>query len=200
MPKEVVETAWSGASEEWVDVTVRLPKRYTVQIFAADNTVDVDVDSICPNGHTILYLYGLGRKLRDGAGQTYAKDKKGECIETPEGKKAKSMAHAETRYADLQSGEITTRISSVGVSTYITYLKQEVIRFAHNTLGITLKSIGKLGDTEEGIKAYCDTLKGCPWDAIKSNAKMQADMQDGIKYTVQPEDVENAEGKPTKKK
>lgn len=189
MSIETQENAFAGASEEWVDVTIRLPKRYTIPIFQADTTLDIDVETICPNGHTIVYLYGLGRKHRDGAQQAYEKDADGKVCETPEGKKFKSLAHAEARYADLQSGEIRTRVSGSGVPTIIRYLKKEVIRFVHGTLGVKVKDIPKLKDTQDGIKEYCDTLKGCPWDKILANATMQADMEDGIEYEVETIDV-----------
>jgi hypothetical protein len=193
MSTKVIESNWVGASEDWFTVSIRLPKQYVVELYGGYEKLECDLEEICANGHTTTYLYGFGRKLRDGAQQLYAKDKKGKCIETEEGKAAKGLTHAENRYEELCTGEIKTRVSSKVSDPYIVNLKSEVIKFAHNTLKMTMKAIGKLPETEAGIVEYCETLKGCPVEQIKANAKALTEMMKGFTYEVEPEEVEDSD-------
>jgi hypothetical protein len=167
-----------------VVLKVTVPTDYSVTVFQAGSAVAIPWDTLSETGKSKAFLYGVGRYLRDGAQTTYATDDKGKVVETPEGKKAKSLAHAETRLAALISGEIATRSGGTRVPTLIRYLKKNVITFATRTLGMKVKDVPKLGDNLAGIKAVCDTLKGCPYNRLLENAQAQADLEDGIDFSV----------------
>ncbi len=181
--KTAEETALENLSpvapEGMIAITVFVPKKYVVNVFQAGSAIAIPWLDLCAAGLRRIILYGIGRYLRDGAQQTYEKDKKGNVIETKAGKKAKAKAHAETRLASLISGEIRTGGGGGSkLSLTVKHLHPIVFRWAKETLGIKVKNLPKLGTTEEEAKAVCDTLEGCPFESLLKSAKAMAEIEE----------------------
>lgn len=112
-------------------------------------------------GTSKCFSYGEGRFHRDGAQNTYNKD------ETPESEiGGYHKRHAIARYASLRSGEITKGGGGVSVTSYVKFLRDNIVSWATTNLRKKVKDFGTLPTDETECRALADTMPSLPYAAL----------------------------------
>lgn len=139
----------------------KLPRYWPVKIGKANWTQWNDRHQYHNLGVSKVFEYGEGRYHRDGAQNTY--DKK----TTPESEiGAFHKQHAILRYASLRSGEIKSGGGGVSVSSFVKYLRTNLVSWAVTNLHKKATFCAPLPTDEDGCKKLAAMLPGCPFDAI----------------------------------